>query len=135
MGADYFIAPWEKKRFAQKKATESRTCRMPQGNSTLINSVFLLKFAGLRGVVSRSRSVRRCASRRCSLEQSGYNSSHKYSASKKALTPQNNCGVSFFSMSFIGIWLLRTQQKALLGRRPVGQGDVISLTSKLPSDL
>src|SRR5438874_3874170 len=63
------------------------------------------------------------------------NSSHKYSASKKALTPQNNCGVSFFSMSFIGIRLLRTQQKALLGRRPVGQGDVISLTSKLPSDL
>jgi hypothetical protein len=40
-------------------------------NSTLINSVLLLKFAGLRGVVSHSRSVRRCASRRCSLEQSG----------------------------------------------------------------
>src|ERR1035438_4081347 len=49
----------------------SRLRRMLSENSTLINSVLLLKFAGLRGVVSHSRSVRRCASRRCSLEQSG----------------------------------------------------------------
>jgi len=38
-------------------------------------------------------------------------------------------------MSFIGIRLLRTQQEALLGERLVCLADVISLPSKLPSDL
>ncbi len=67
------------------------------------------------------------------------NPSHKYSVFKKALTPQTI--VDFHSSvgtrdnepyRYSG---LKNTAKGALGYRPVGRGDVISLTSKLPSDL